>query len=67
MTWYIDFCSDNPLASLANTKAILNKDFSKPKYNSQSVVVFKEIIMRVNETLWELDQRLKCQIREANM
>ena len=28
---------------------------------------FKEISMLQGETPWELDQRLKCTIREANM
>ena len=31
LTWYIKYCSDNPLASLTETKAYLNKEFSKPK------------------------------------
>jgi len=62
LTWYIKYCSDNPLASLADTKAILNKEFSKPKSNLKSIVGFKEIVMRVDETPWDLDQRLKCQI-----
>jgi len=30
-------------------------------------VGFKEITMKPSETPWELDQRLKCKIREANM
>jgi len=28
---------------------------------------FKEIMMKPSEIPWELDQRLKCQIRESNM
>lgn len=28
---------------------------------------FKEIMMKLGETPWELDQRLKCKIHEANM
>ena len=28
---------------------------------------FKEIMMKPGETPWELDQRLKCKIHEANM
>jgi len=38
-----------------------------PKSDSRSVIGFKEIMMRFNETSWEFDHRLKCQIREANM
>jgi len=67
LTWHTKYCSDNPLEMLAETKVALNKEFSKPKSDFQSVVEFKEITMRVDETPWELDQRLKCVIREANM
>lgn len=52
---------------LAETKDALNKEFIKPKSDSESVVGFKEITMRVVETPWELYQRLKCVIWEANM
>lgn len=34
LTWYIKYCTDNPLATLAETKIALNKEFSKPKSNS---------------------------------
>jgi len=67
LTWYIKYCYDNPLETLAETKIALNKEFSKTKIDSQSVVGFKDITLRVDETLWELFQRLKCMIREANM
>ena len=33
----------------------------------QSIIRFKEIMVLLGETPWELDQRLKCMIREANM
>ena len=62
MTWYIKYYFDNPLVILVGTKAVLNKDFSKPKSDSQLVVGFKESMMRVDEMPWELDQRLKCVI-----
>jgi len=45
----------------------LNKEFRRPKYEAQSIVGFKEITIKPSETPWELDQRLKCKIREANM
>lgn len=67
LNWYIKYYSNNPLAMLAENKDSLNKEFSNPKSNSQSIVKFKEITMRVDETPWELDQRLKCMILEANM
>ena len=38
LTWYIKYFSNNPLATLAETKVALKKEFSKPKSNSQSVV-----------------------------
>jgi len=50
-----------------DTQTALNKEFDRPKSETQSVVGFKEIMMRIGETPWELDQRLKCGIREANM
>lgn len=46
---------------------MLNKEFCKPKSEEQSIVGFKEITMKPGETHWELDQRLKFKIREANM
>ena len=52
---------------LAETKVDLNKEFSKPKFDSQLVIGFKEFMMRVDEMSLELDQRLKCQIWESNM
>lgn len=67
LTRYIKYYYDNPLASLAETKDALNKEFSKPKSDSQLVIGFKEIMMRVDEMPWDLDQRLKCQIQEAHM
>jgi len=45
----------------------MNKEFSWPKSEAQSIVGFKEIAMKLGEIPWELDQRLKCKIREANM
>ena len=46
---------------------MLDKEFSRPKSEAQSFVGFKEIAMKLGETPWELDERLKCTIREANM
>ena len=45
----------------------LNKEFSRPKSEVQLIVGFKEIMMKPDETPWELDQRLKCKIYEYNM
>lgn len=34
LTWYIKYCIDNLLASLADTQVALNKEFGKPKPDS---------------------------------
>ena len=34
LTWYIKYCYDNPMASLVDTKAPLNKEFINPKSDS---------------------------------
>ena len=47
--------------------SLLNKEFSRPNFEAQAIVGFKEITMKLGETPWELDQILKCKIREANM
>jgi len=67
LKWYIKYCIDNPLASLVDINAALNKEFINPKSDSQSVIGFKEITMMAGETPWELNQRMKHVIHEANM
>lgn len=67
LTWYIKYYSNHPVETLVETMASLDKEFSKPKSDLQSIVGFKEITMRVDGMPWELDQSLKCVIREANM
>lgn len=63
LTWYIKYFTDNPLATLVETKKTLNKEFNKPKFESQLVIEFKKIMMNIEETPWNFDQRLKCQIK----
>ena len=46
---------------------MLNMEFSKTKSETQSIIRFKEITVLLGETPWDLDQRLKCMICEANM
>jgi len=46
---------------------VLKSEFKKPKSQVQSVMEFKEIQQRVNESSWDFDQRLKFLIRQANM
>ena len=67
LTWYIKYSSDNPNARVADIQATLNREFSRPKSEAQSIIGFKEIMMLPGEMPWELDQRLKFMIREANM
>ena len=54
------------MAGIADICTKLKKEFSWPKSESQSVVGFKEITMMPSETPWDLDQRLKRTIHEAN-
>ena len=61
------YFTDNPNAMLADTQIALNKKFNKPKSKAQSVIEFKEIRQKIDETPWDFDQRLKCLIRQANM
>ena len=67
LTWYIKHSNDNPNSGITDIQAVLNKKFSRPKSKAQSIIGFKEITMLPGETTWELDQRLKCTIHEANM
>jgi len=52
---------------LADIQTTLNKEFSRPKSEAQSIVVFKEMMMKLGETPCDLDQRLKCMIYNVNM
>ena len=67
LTWYIMYANDNPNAGVVHIQTPLNREFSRPKSEAQSIVWSKEIAMQLGETRWELDKRLKCTIREANM
>lgn len=65
--WYIKYYADHPVEMQVETKDALSNEFRKPKSNWHPMVGCKEIVMIVNEIPWELDQRLKCVIREANL
>ena len=67
LTWYIKHSNENPNVGITGIQATLNKEFRRPKLEVQLIIGFKEITMLPGETPWELDQRLKCTIREANM
>ena len=67
LTWYIKYSSDNPNARVADIQAVWNREFNSSKSEAKLIVGFKEITMLPSETPWELYQRLKCMICEANM
>ena len=67
LTWCIKYSNENLNVGIADIQAMLNKEFSRPKSEAQSIIGFKEITMLLGENPWELDQRLKCTICEANM
>lgn len=67
LTWYIKYSNDNPNVRLVDIHTALNKLFSRPKSEAESIVGFKEIAMKLGVRPWELDQRLKCKIHGANM
>ena len=67
LTWYIKYCTDNMIFVLVDIQIALNKEFSRTKSEVQSIVGFKEIMLKPSETPWDLGQRLKCTIHEANM
>ena len=67
ITWYIKYSNDNPNVGVADIQIALNREFNRPKSEAQPVVGFKDIVLQPRKTPWELDQRLKCKICEANM
>lgn len=46
---------------------MLEREFNRPKSKAQSIMGFKEIMMKLGETPRDLDQRLKFIICEDNM
>jgi len=56
LTWYIKHSNVNPNTRITNIQAALNREFSRPKSETQSIIGFKEIVMLPGETPWELDQ-----------
>lgn len=67
LTWYIKYSSDHLNVGIVAIQDALDKEFSWPKSEMQSIIEFKEIVMVPGEDLWDLDQRLKSTIHEANM
>jgi len=66
LTWYIKHSNDHPNVGIIDIEATLNKEFRRPKSETQSIIGFKEIAMLPGETPWDLDQRLKSMIHESN-
>lgn len=67
LTWYIKHSNDHPNAGITEIENALNRESSWPKSETQSIMGFKEIAKLLGETPWDLDQRLKSTIHEANM
>ena len=67
LIWYIKHSNDHPNAGIVKIQNVLNREFSQPKSETQSIIGFKEIMMLLGETAWDLDQRLKSTIHKANM
>ena len=55
LTWYIKNSNDNLNVGIADIQAALNKEFSEPKSETQSIIGLKETAILPNETPWEMD------------
>jgi len=51
LTWYIKNSNNNTNTGVAHIQATLNREFSRPKSKTQSIIGFKEIAMLPGETL----------------
>ena len=67
LTWHIKYSSNHPTVGTAEIQTKLKKESRWPNLETQSIIGFKEIVMMPGETPWDLDQRLKSTIHEANM
>jgi len=43
LTWYIKYSNDNPNAGIMDIQIALNREFSRPKLEAQSIIGFKGI------------------------
>ena len=50
LTWYIKYYNDHPNAGIAEIQNALDKEFSRPKSETQPIIGFKEITMLPGET-----------------
>lgn len=67
LKWYIKYSNDHLNVGIMEIQIALNREFNRPKSKTLSIIGFKEITMLPSETPWDLDQRLKGIVREANM
>ena len=65
LDWYMWYISQNGSASLQNIKDALKQQFQKPKSYSQLVAKVKDFKQGTSESVWEVNQRLKKEIREG--
>jgi len=49
--------NDHPTNGIAEIHLALDKEFSWPKLETQSIIGFKEIVMLPRETPWDLDHK----------
>ena len=60
LTWYIKYITTNLNSTLVETKTTLNVEFRKPKSQAQCVTKIKDMKKTTKESMWDIDQRLKC-------
>ncbi len=54
--------TSGPINYLADTKKAMITEFTNPKSESQCIIELKEIKQKVDEHVWEFDQRFKTLI-----
>jgi len=50
LKWYIKHSNDHTNTGIAEIQTMLNREFSRPKSETQSIIGFKEIVMLLGET-----------------
>ena len=50
LTWYIKHSNNHPNTGIAEIEVALNRELSRPKSETQSIIEFKEIAMLPGET-----------------
>ena len=55
LTWYIKHSIDHTNVGIVEIEDALNKGFSRPKSETQSIIRFKEISMVPGESPWDMD------------